>query len=205
MRKYIIGVVACAIVSVAAPSRAKLINPCLSQAQTAGGVLLICPQGDGPTLADIGATIYVTVVDPSGVPIEYMPYPDFWVESYPRTVGLCHGAYSLDADANTDANGQTTMSGSIAGGGYSGGPIYAVCEAIYIGLDEGVCDEPLPLVLVSPDIDNDGTVGLLDLAMFGGAFGNPSVDPRFDFNGDGSVNLIDFVLFADHFGHVCDY
>ena len=102
--------------------------PCESSATSAGGVLMVCPAGDGPTLSDIGATISVTLLYCTLVePIVGVPPQDLWIQSKahpdPR---LCGGAGSSNADLVTDVNGQTTMSGSIAAGGYFGDGVYVV-------------------------------------------------------------------------------
>ena len=52
----------------------------------------------------------------------------------------------------------------------------------------------------SPDLDGDGTVIIVDFALF--AVGYPlSFDPDKDFYCSGNLDLIDFVLFTRHWGH----
>ena len=186
--------------------------PCESSATSAGGVLLVCPAGDGPTLSDIGATISVTLL------YCYPPEPmvglgpqDVWImgSTYldPR---LCGGSGSSNADTPVDVNGHTTISGSIAAGGYFGDGVYVVAAGGIIQLGESLsgepCDNPLPLILVSPDIDEDLVVGSIDFALFAAEFvnGGGTPDPRMDFSGDGLVGSVDFALFAMHFDHQCE-
>lgn len=51
---------------------------------------------------------------------------------------------------------------------------------------------------ISPDFDDNGTVGFSDFLMFAGAFG--STDARYDLDGDGAVGFSDFLQFAAVFG-----
>ncbi len=189
-------------------------HPCESSATSAGGVLMVCPAGDGPNLSDIGATISVTLLYCLQVePVIGVPPQDLWIQSKlhpdPR---LCGGAASSNADLVTDVNGQTTMSGSIAAGGYFGDGVYVVALGSFIQLGESflqpgqTCDNPLPLVLVSPDINGDLVVDLLDLSAFAAVLvtGGGTVDPRMDFDGDGQIGLVDVSLFAGHFMHRCE-
>ena len=194
----------------AASAAAKPINPCASSASTSGGVLVVCPLGDGPTLADIGATIDVTVLmgpsdDPEPYPSCCMLPQDIWVApvgdyEYPS---LCRGAYSCTADGLLDENGHTTISGAIAAGGYSEDPVYVLAIGQAIGRGEE-CDDPLPLVLVSPDINGDLVVDLIDVALLGDALAGEDPRPHADFDGDGLVNLSDVAIFARHLSHRCE-
>jgi hypothetical protein len=190
------------LMSIATAARGKLISPCLSTASSAGGVLLVCPAGDGPTLAEVGATISVTVMDPSGNPVPYVYPGDFWIDGTPFGTRTCRGSYSSAADGYPDASGYTTMSGSIAAGGYCVG-VYVIAEGIAI--QYGDCDNPLPVTLVSPDINNDQVVDSEDFALFAVAYegGGTTVDPRMDFNGDGTIDSLDFTMFGNHYLHVC--
>lgn len=186
--------------------------PCESSATSAGGVLLVCPAGDGPTLSDIGATISVTILWCTlAEPLADLPPQDVWIMSkilYDSR--LCSGYRSSDADGLTDINGQTTVSGSIAAGGYFGDGVYVVALGGFIQLGESQsgepCDNPLPLILVSPDINGDLVVESADFALFAAEFlnGGGTPDPRMDFNGDGLVESVDFALFALHFNHQCE-
>lgn len=196
--------------SIAATAVAKPINPCASSATTEGGVLLVCPLGDGPTLADIGATIDVTVmIGPSEDPEPYPSYgmlpSDIWVAPVgsQRSALLCGGSFSCDADGLLDENGHTTISGSIAAGGHSENPVHVIAIGQAVGRGEQ-CDDPLPLVLVSPDINGDLVVDLVDVAMFGLEFGRAVPDPRMDFDGDGAVDMADVGRFAIHLSHGCE-
>ena len=204
--------IACVVLSLlrAAPvakTATRVIGPCESSASSAGGVLLVCPAGDGPTLSSIGATVSVTVRNCNsqnprpipGIQAEYL-----WIMQPDRPYQpLCGLNRSSDADSATDSNGQTTISGSIAAGGYSDDALVVVM-GVLIGLNCGPGFE-LSLILVSPDINADLLVDIVDLVLFGSTFpaDGPGVDPRMDLNGDDQIDLIDFSLFGQHFGHVC--
>jgi|GEM_PF-712687 len=55
----------------------------------------------------------------------------------------------------------------------------------------------------SPDINGDGTVNGVDLAMFSMGYSSPPkpYDSRFDYNGDGQVSGSDFSRFVSHYNH----
>ena len=109
-----------------------LIDACCSPVITDGGVLLVCPAGDGPTLASIGATVSVTVLLclECGTPIPWIPAEDFWIVPHnSASLALCNGYRSSDADAASDENGYTTMSGSVAAGGSRSGGNLNVVDA----------------------------------------------------------------------------
>ena len=69
---------------------------------------------------------------------------------------------------------------------------------------------PLPVItvdgrvvatlLLAVDVNQDGTVNILDLTLVAQNFG--TANPRTDVNGDGIVNILDMVLVAQNFGKV---
>jgi hypothetical protein len=199
-------VVVVPLMFVATITRGGSIDPCMSSASSAGGVLLVCPSGDGPTLAAIGATISVIVEDAAENPIPGIPPEDFWVDGLPFITRTCGVTVSSSADGPTDASGHTTMSGSIAAGGYCNG-VYAIAQGTPVGpsVEYEICDTPLPLTIVSPDINNDRVVDSGDLALFAVAYagGDSTLDPRMDFNGDGTIDSLDFTMFGNHYLHQC--
>ena len=184
-----------------------LIDPCCSSASSAGGVLLVCPAGDGPTLSSIGATVSVTVLTCyCGDPLPGIPAEDFWIQQNNLAPqALCGGYRSSDADGASDLNGQATISGSIAAGGYWPDALHVVAQGMAIGSGCNP-DVALSLVLVSPDINGDLVVDILDVASFAEAFsgGAGTVDPRVDFDGNGQIDLVDLSLFAHHYYHRCE-
>ncbi|MCZ6681434.1 MAG: SUMF1/EgtB/PvdO family nonheme iron enzyme [Candidatus Poribacteria bacterium] len=53
------------------------------------------------------------------------------------------------------------------------------------------------------DVDNNGTVNILDLVLVGSNFGNPNATAG-DVDGNGRVDIFDLVLVANHFGERTD-
>jgi hypothetical protein len=181
---------------------AQIPDPCDPDATSAGGCLFVCPQGDGVRLDDIGATIDIWVVF-DGVPVEGIPHNDIWVMGCDplEQLSLCGGSQACSADGPTDSEGHTTISGTIAAGGYSNGLDVVVSGiALYdksTGCTTYLC---LPVATRSPDINGDLLVDLTDLATFASVFTPGLYDERMDFNCDGAVGLIDLSMFAPHFG-----
>jgi hypothetical protein len=184
------------------------VDLCGSSATTNGGCFRICPAGDWIGLVDIGAEISVTVIN-NGFPVPGISRCDFWlIDCDPlNDLTLCGGSLSSNADFNTDAAGQTTISGPTAGGGCADG-LSVVVQGIIIP-DPTNCLVPLclPIVVRSADIDGDLLVNLVDLSIFAGSFPPQPYDLCCDFNCDGVVNLVDLGFFANHFMnpqmHVC--
>lgn len=50
------------------------------------------------------------------------------------------------------------------------------------------------------DVNNDGSVNILDLTFVASHFGKEDAPPAADVNGDGKVNILDLTLVASHFG-----
>jgi hypothetical protein len=168
--------------------------------------ILVCPQGDGQTLAEVGATINVQVISDQCSPGPGMPPEDiFLVGCDEQWTTLCPPVYlAIDADAPTDENGMTTISGAIRAGGSGTGLWVIVAGHIATGVC--FCDSDficLPITVVSPDMDGDLLVGLVDLAQFAATWPPQPYVASSDFNGDGVINLIDLSLFARHFFHEC--
>jgi len=188
-----------------------IVDPCNSTASSAGGVHFVCPQGDGDALG--AAAISVTIRDNTNAPVVGIPAADFWLIGCNDLIILCGGAGSINADAATDANGQTTISGDIAGSGCDSG-VRVVCQGIVLG--NGACN-PLCLAIQvrSPDQKNagggalppDGLVGTADFAFFGTSYQSPP-KPYFschDFVGNpyGTITVADFAKFGSHYNHKC--
>ena len=162
----------------------------------------MCPAGDGPALADIGAVIEVIVLDSSGSPVPGMRAEDFWIQRLTPPNTLCGASQSSAADGPTNVDGRTTMSGSVAAGGFFDNDAYAIAAGFAVqALPE--CDLPLPLVFVSPDMNGDLAVDLNDLAIFAASFPPNDYAKQADLNGDGVIALVDVALLAKHWGHSC--
>ena len=158
-------------------SMAQLPNPCdiqvLSPAALSGPIL-VCPQGDGDPFSAKGGPLVIRVVDLSQVPLPNIPASDYWLKGCTGGVSLCGGHNSINADAPSDANGTTTISGAWRAGGCDIG-IHIVAQFITAG-DPNDCSQDLCMQVrvVSPD-----------------------------FNGDGVIDIVDFAAFGPHFLHIC--
>jgi hypothetical protein len=163
---------------------------------------LVCPQGDGQTLASGGNTIVFQIRDANGNPISGVIASDFWLVGC-SGLCLCAGAGSIDADSATNEEGFTTMSGVMAAGGCDLTGVYGVAQGIILGCPL----KCLSMHVVSPDLSCDGSVNLIDFAIFAPAFnsssGDPEFDPCCDYDCDGDVDLVDFSIFAQHWQHGC--
>jgi len=192
------------------------VDECLSSAGVSctGMTVSICPAGDFEFIREgCGGDadyIWVEVLDGSGVGIEAIPTTDFWMNACDPAQELCLCASPIAADSLTNANGRTTISGRIAGGGcvLSGGMYIAVQGRILVE-NYPTCDITtcLDIVIHSPDFTGDCAVSLADYQPFtssynkGGA--DPLFNPCFDLNDDGAVTLSDYAFFAEHYQHVC--
>ena len=179
-----------------------IVDPCSSETDfCAAGTrcLLVCPQGDGSLLSDGGNEICVTIRDNLGIPIEGILATDFWLIGC-TNLCLCGGSGSSNADAATDANGETQFSGGMAAGGCDTG-LMVVCQGVIIGCPP-TC---LAIMVVSPDITCDLFVNLADFSLFAPHFPSPpnSYEACMDFDCDGDIDLVDFSLFAQHWQHHC--
>jgi hypothetical protein len=180
-----------------------IVDPCSSEAgfcePTGTRCLVICPKGDGSTLADGGNEICVTIRDDNGNPIVGVIGTDFWLTGC-TNLCLCGGSGSSNADAATDINGQTQFSGGIAAGGCDSG-LYVVCQGVIIGCPANC----LAIDVRSPDLSCDLIVNLVDFSLFAPNFPSP---PKpyvacCDYDCNGLVNLVDFSIFATHWQHAC--
>lgn len=162
----------------------------------------ICPQGDGQTLAQGNNRINILVKNINGEPVPGVLASDFWLVGC-DDLALCSGSGSIDADSATNNQGMTTISGTMAAGGCD---LNGVHVAIF-GILAGCPPTCLNVSVVSPDLDGDGDVDLVDFALFAPVFntvaGNPNYDPCCDYDCEGDVDLVDFSLFAQHWQHTC--
>jgi len=181
-----------------------LLDGCWSTVTPVGfpAAIAVCPAGDGQTLADVGARIDVVTRDPQGNTVGDIPALDIWILGCGER-DLCWAARASNADAPTNAQGETTISGSIAAGGMHAG-VSVYLQAIVVLAQPG-CTEPecLALELRSPDIDGDLIVDLVDLSRFAMSWPPHAYSAQADFDFDGEVGLLDFAFFAAHFGHAC--
>lgn len=172
-------------------------NPALSTASSGTGCIDITPGGNGPALSTPGLTITVTVLDGSSNPIPGYPFQDIWWTDPAMGSGveMCQGGSV--ADANTNASGVTTISGSASGGGWTQGGVQVYLAGVAVGT-------PLLNIDVnSPDINGDLSVNLADLGNFATDFNDVNYNFRSDFNCDVTENLADVGKFATHNSETC--
>jgi hypothetical protein len=159
-------------------------------------VVLASPAGSAPTVAEQGLVIHLEILDCTLTPIANFPFQDIWLgDTGTGELSYCPGG--TIADANTDAEGRTTITGHLSAGGHTETGT-CVWVAGILALEMG----PLALDVVSPDLDGDLDVDIVDFSLFGQDFGGGSA-PRSDLVPDGILNLADFAAFGRHFGEHC--
>jgi hypothetical protein len=179
---------------------------CSTTAWVDGGpyTIVVCPVGDGPTLASLGATITVRLRDVTGlIPIAGVPASDYWLLGCEDNVLLCGGSGSIDADGPSDVDGMATISGAIAGAGAASGTRVVVQGVIIEDCDfNQIC---LPIIWRSPDLNADLLVDIVDMAIFGPLFPSPpnAYDESGDLDNNGVIDIVDFAIFGGHFQHEC--
>jgi hypothetical protein len=171
-------------------------EPCMNiVVETTGtpSTVLMNPHG-WPFVEELqGVTIEIQLLDCENNPIPWYPPQDIWLDSFiPGEIALCpqgtHPVYG------TDANGRTSFEGSrLAAGGFTTGGV-----TIVVAGQPALLDTPLPIQLVSADINGDLKVNLTDFSIFARDWKTDAA--RSDFDGDGIVDLPDF----SHLGVVYD-
>ena len=80
----------------------------------------------------------------------------------------------------------------------------AICFLItFLLFSVAVAQEIDPDELLLSDVNQDGTVNILDLVYVASQFGEIPTEDQFpnpDINSDGAVNILDLTLAASHFG-----
>lgn len=207
-------IVIAAFLLVSRPAPGQIWDNCGSEAETAPGphCWVVCPAGDGPPLSDLhpasgDATITVTVLDLILDPIPNIPASDFWLVTEDATAGgqmfLCGGAAAIDATGPTDASGQTTIAGSLAGSACDEGVVVVVQGVI---LKDADCNTiVLDIAIRSPDTNLDSRVDAVDFTFFGNAWpvSGGTYSPCVDFDCDGDIDAMDFTQFGNHWLHAC--
>ena len=192
---------ACALIlaAFASPLLAQCIpDPAASQVVlNGGGVLFVCPAGDGPTMASIGVTLQVQVVDSSGALCPNLTYADFEVDGFPPSaiwdgVGP-NGEHNVPAAGFQNLGfGNYVLDGALIAGGTNAGIIVKVAGVVIGG-------SPLPLSLTSADLNGDGIINISDIGAYTVGLHAP-YDWRFDFNSDGLINISDVGIMVSHLG-----
>jgi hypothetical protein len=186
-----------------------IVDPCSSTATGAGCCYLVCPQGDGTRFDDpvfCGAIIHIRARDGVGLPIPGIPPQDIWLIGCNDQLCLCGGSGSINADSVTNWDGRTTISGDMAAGGCDIDGLAVVVQSTVIDDPGTLCTTILclPYPTVSPDINCDLIVDIIDFSLFAAAYGPPpTYDECLDYNCDGFLDIVDFSLFAQHYLHAC--
>jgi len=181
--------------------------------------LSICPAGDFEFIRNAcGGTadyVWIQAKDASNTPIPGIPWTDYWLNACDPNAQLCLCASPIAADSLTGANGQTTFSNRIAGGGctLSQGVWWAIQgKPIKAKPCPNVNNLCLNIVIKGPDINGAGgkpdcVVNLSDLTPFGVSYnknlGNAGYNGCCDYNDDNKCNLSDFGFFGTHYQHRC--
>lgn len=186
---------------------------------TAPTTILVYPDGSGPPLSEarsggttVDATISARLVDLYGYPIFLFPPEDIWLQ-FDVGEGTATGCFNNSyfpggifmADESSDVDGWIQFAQPLRGGGWS-----EVSVTLYLNgspaMDPGQnVYPPLTLGMVSPDINGDLSIDLVDIAQFVQDLHDAgTVHPRSDFNNDAAINLADIVLMTQGIGTVCE-
>jgi len=205
------------------------VDECTSDAGIScpGMQISICPSGDFEYISDAcgppGAQyIWIVARDACCNPIPGIPWTDYWLNACDPLKQLWLCASPIAADSLTGANGRTTFSGRIAGGGctLSQGIWLAIQGKPILAKPCGSAKLCLNVIIKSPDLTGwvggvrmpDGQINLPDFVPFSNSFHTqqgvpPPAGRAFnaccDFNDDGKVNLVDLAIFSDHYQHHC--
>jgi hypothetical protein len=165
--------------------------------------LFVVPDGSGDTFDQASlpyggtadATITMTLMDASWMPVAAFPAEDMWLES--EDDGLVQCVAGTIADANTDTDGKARWLEPLLAGGQSQALTVIKVNGMLLELTSGV-----HLCFNSPDINGDLRVDLTDMQLFAVDFFS-SYDFRSDFHRDGIVNLSDIPPMALAIGVAC--
>lgn len=200
MNKRLLGLaVAGSMVLGLGAAQAGVPNGGTSEASAAGsGTILLVPDASGDNLGARGLTVSVIVRDVGNNVIAGFPFQDITLGSaIAGELAICQGGAT--ADANTDANGETTFSGNLAGGGNTEGGL-----SVFLNEVEVTGGAAIAINANSPDINGDLTVDVVDVGFFAQGFGgDPGLAFAVDLIADGNINIADVGQFAVGLGRVC--
>lgn len=157
--------------------------------------LTISPGAHGETLASIGITITVTLKNALGQP--QIGEPAEAVVLYNPALCLCPGGNI--ADAPTDRDGQTMITGTVRGGGCASF-LRVFAAGVPIGPVLAIGINSTDIGQVSPCFVDAGD--LADLTTRLGVPSNYTICS--DFNEDGVIDAGDIAYFAAHLGAACE-
>ena len=91
----------------------------------------VCPLGDGDRLDELGATVSVVAKSITGAPLAGIPASDIWLAGCENGLVICSGG-GIHADSATNANGETTISGAMTGGGCDQSGVAVAVQGVLI-------------------------------------------------------------------------
>ena len=144
------------------------------------------------------ATITLTLRDVDGAPIAHYPAEDLYLATSQGGLVLCPRGSMADQD--TDANGITTFSRPLSGGGYSDAGGGEGTQVFVNG--EPLTQPPLDILFNGADINRDLRVDVVDVWNLANDFNGP-YHYRSDFYWDNQLDLRDVTLFALSFSQEC--
>jgi hypothetical protein len=187
-----------------------VVDPCSSLAgmgEMPPASIVVCPRGDGHTLLEAGAWLYLEIKDAAGDPIWGIPGSDFWLVNVDPTgdMVLCGGSGSCDADSATNEMGFTTMRDATIAAGGCADWLSVIVQGMYI-MEPYTCVNPLAFEIYvrSPDFDGDLTVDNNDLTTLLSAWPPLGYSACVDLDDDGEIALRDLAYFALHYNHSCE-
>jgi hypothetical protein len=164
------------------------------------GSFVVVPGGTGPTLAEQGVVVQLWLRDNFDQPIPGFPRQDIWLDDPGNgDISLCQAG--TFADANTDSEGFTTISGPVYGGGWTQSGMTVYGAGLAIAQTPHGTDYSLDLEVNSPDINGDRVVDIQDISLFAGDITGYAF--RSDFNFDAATDLSDISLFSGWLGTSC--
>jgi hypothetical protein len=154
-------------------------------------VILVSPGGHGESLAELGVPIQIVLRDLDGVEITGYPPDDVFVLGVDASSSVCPGG--TRADGPSDQEGRMSISGPFRAGGWTEGGVHVWAGGVQI------TEEPLAVRWVSPDMNGDHIINMVDIAEFAIAFAD-DYQFRADLTHDDVVDLRDLGEFALQFG-----
>lgn len=193
--------IAILILLCAVPATAQIDPNTSTAVLSAPSCLMSCPAGDGNTFGASGVNVTFTIFDVTGLPVVGLSPRDFEIDGITpfRVADAFYPAgpaWDLQqAGFGVIAPGVYGFQGALTAGGNE--PSRALGKVRGLTL---VGAGSMPLTMVSPDMNGDGAVNLIDVTLFTSVFYG-AYSFTADFNCDGAVNLIDVTFLATHIGH----
>lgn len=190
------------VLGVASMAMAGIPDPAQCTATAGSGCLRVVPDGTGDALGTSGLTVSVTVVDGGGNAVQNYPFQDVNLvdNAGGAEISLCTAQWP--AALNTNASGQTTITGAGFGGGQTQNGMRVALSGVPI-----TGSVAMTIDVKSADIDGNGAVNLTDWSSLSFGFvqfyQTAGIDFEIDLNCDGNENLVDVSKFAIDNGAVC--